>query len=91
MTNSHYIIIKGMKTNVKTKKKILKQIGERIKLYRKLAKLSQETLAFDIGVDRTYIGGIEQGLKSPSLYCLFMIAKRLNLDFKTLLDIDMDI
>lgn len=80
-----------MKTQLRLKKKILTQIGERVRFYRKTLQLSQETLAFDIGVDRTYIGGIEQGLKSPSLYCLFQIAKRLNIDLKTLVDIDMTI
>lgn len=80
-----------MKTKTRLKKKILTQIGERVRFYRKTLQLSQEALAFDIGVDRTYIGGIEQGLKSPSLYCLFQIAKRLNLDLKTLVDIDMNI
>lgn len=79
-----------MKTKTRLKKKILTQIGERVRFYRKALQLSQEALAFDIGVDRTYIGGIEQGLKSPSLYCLFQIAKRLNLDLKTLVDIDMN-
>lgn len=80
-----------MKTQLRIKKKILTRIGERVRFYRKTLQLSQETLAFDIGVDRTYIGGIEQGLKSPSLYCLFQIAKRLNIDLKTLVDIDMNI
>jgi transcriptional regulator with XRE-family HTH domain len=45
--------------------------------------ISQETLAFLIGVDRTYIGAIEQGLRSPSIYCLFVLANALDTSDKT--------
>lgn len=44
--------------------------------------ISQENLAFQIGADRTYIGAIEQGLRSPSIYCLYMLSKALNVELK---------
>lgn len=42
-------------------KKILKTIGGNIREIRKEKGLSQEALAFECSMDRTYIGGIERG------------------------------
>ncbi len=69
------------------KKKLLKKLGININFYRNKLNLTQENLAFDIGVDRTYISAIEQGLKSPSLYCLYAMAQRFGVELKDLLDI----
>ena len=41
--------------------------------------LSQEDLALIAGLDRTYISGIERGIRNPTLTVLFQIAKGLNL------------
>lgn len=41
---------------------ILSALGERIKLCRHAADKSQETLAFEALVDRTYISSIERGI-----------------------------
>lgn len=79
-----------MKTKIRLKKKILKSLGQRVKFYRNQIQLSQEALAFDIGVDRTYIGAIEQGLRSPSIYCLFTMANRLNISLKDLVDFNIN-
>ena len=77
-----------MQTNSKLKSKILKQIGINVQLYRRKANISQEILANEIGVDRTYISAIELGIKSPSLYCLYLLAKKLNISMKDLIDIN---
>ena len=77
-----------MQTNSKLKSKILKQIGVNVQLYRRKANISQEILANEIGVDRTYISAIELGIKSPSLYCLYLLAKKLNISMKDLIDIN---
>ena len=79
-----------MQTNQTIKRKILKHLGINIKFYRTKLNLSQETLAFDVNVDRTYITAIEQGAKSPSIYCLYLIANRLNVSLKDLLDINVN-
>ena len=76
-----------MQVNQSLKKKILKKIGLNIKLYRLKANFSQENLAFEIGVDRTYISAIELGIKSPSLYCLYLLSQKLGVPFKELFDI----
>lgn len=78
-----------MKVKIRLKKKLLKALGQRIKLFRLKRGISQETLAFQIGVDRTYIGAIEQGLRSPSIYCLYMLSKSLNINLKDLADFNL--
>lgn len=52
-------------------------LGKRIKQCRHAAEKSQETLAFEAHVDRTYISSIERGIANPSIetlanicYCL---------------------
>lgn len=79
-----------MQTNQTIKRKILKHLGINIKFYRTKLNISQEALAFDINVDRTYITAIEQGAKSPSIYCLYLLAQRLGVSLKDLLDINVD-
>lgn len=79
-----------MKTKVRLKKKILKSLGVRVKHFRNLKGISQETLAFQIGVDRTYIGAIEQGTRSPSVYCLFIIANALDISLNELMNITIE-
>ncbi len=79
-----------MKTRIRLKKKILKNLGLRLKHFRTLKGISQENLAFQVGLDRTYIGAIEQGLRSPSIYCLFILANALNTSLKELIDITIE-
>ncbi|MCL2658225.1 MAG: helix-turn-helix domain-containing protein [Betaproteobacteria bacterium] len=45
-------------------------LGQRIKQCRHAADKSQETLAFEAQVDRTYISAIERGLANPSVETL---------------------
>ncbi len=44
-----------------------KKFGQRVKQLRKEKGLTQEDLAFKIGVDRSYMGFIERGEKNPTL------------------------
>ena len=45
---------------------------------RKRMKISQETLADECKLDRTYISLLERGLRQPSLSTIFSIAKALS-------------
>jgi transcriptional regulator with XRE-family HTH domain len=45
-------------------------LGERLKQCRHAANKSQETLAFDAHIDRTYISAIERGVANPSIETL---------------------
>ena len=75
---------------MRIKKKILKALGQNVRFYRLKNKISQESLAFQIGVDRTYIGAIEQGLRSPSIYCLYMLSRALNITLKDLAEFSIE-
>lgn len=67
-----------------TTNKLFKTFGLRIKELRKQKGISQESLAGLAGLDRTYIGGIERGLRNPSLKNISKIAKSLNVSLKDL-------
>jgi transcriptional regulator with XRE-family HTH domain len=57
---------------------LLKQLGVRVKLLRQEMGLSQEELAYQADIDRTYISQIERGVCNPSLLILFSVARALN-------------
>jgi transcriptional regulator with XRE-family HTH domain len=64
---------------VKTSKNLI-ELGNQIREIRKKKGLSQEQLAFDAGVDRSYIGGIERGERNVSFLTLIKIAECLDCD-----------
>ncbi|WP_175957844.1 helix-turn-helix transcriptional regulator [Burkholderia sp. BCC0405] len=53
-------------------------LGKRIKECRHAVEKSQETLAFEALVDRTYISAIERGIANPSIETLANICYSLN-------------
>lgn len=53
--------------------------GKRVAELRKNAGYSQEQFAFKCGVDRTYIGVVERGEKSPTLNTIDKIASALGI------------
>ena len=64
------------------------QTGERIRYFRVLKRLSQEELALNAGINPTYIGHIERGLKCPTIDTLSKICIALNITLSQLLDFD---
>jgi transcriptional regulator with XRE-family HTH domain len=48
-------------------------LGEAIRRARKAAGISQEELAFEADIDRTYVSQLENGHKSPTVDVLFRI------------------
>lgn len=56
-------------------------IGKVLKEEREARHLSQENLAFDAGLHRTYISQIERGLKNVTVKVLFDITKAMNMGF----------
>jgi transcriptional regulator with XRE-family HTH domain len=52
-------------------------LGRNVRTRRRQLGLSQETLAEIVGIDRTYISGIERAVRNPSLDLIVKIAKRL--------------
>jgi transcriptional regulator with XRE-family HTH domain len=51
------------------------KLGKKVKQLRTDAKLSQEQLGEVTGLDRTYISGIERGVRNPSFINLEKLAK----------------
>lgn len=60
-------------------------LGRTIKGLRINLGLSQEALAFEAGIDRSYIGGIERGEHNLALINLLKIAKTLGIPASELL------
>jgi transcriptional regulator with XRE-family HTH domain len=58
---------------------ILVELGKNIVAIRKKLGLSQEALALEAGLDRTYVGGIERGERNVAVLNLYRIAKTLNI------------
>ncbi|MDR7079566.1 transcriptional regulator with XRE-family HTH domain [Neobacillus niacini] len=52
-------------------------IGEVIRTLRKAKGMTQEELANEINLDRSYLSEIERNLKAPSLYTIFKLTKGL--------------
>lgn len=48
--------------------------------------LSQEQLAFDSGVHRTYVSGVERGVRNPTVTVVERIAKALRVPASALLE-----
>ncbi|MEA5538157.1 helix-turn-helix transcriptional regulator [Limnoraphis robusta Tam1] len=53
--------------------------GQILKQKRETLKLTQEQLAFEVGLHRTYISLLERGIKSPTLDVIFRISMALNI------------
>ena len=63
---------------VKTKEASLVKLGLKIKSLRQDLGMSQEHLALEAGLDRTYVGGIERGERNVALLNLIKLAKTLH-------------
>lgn len=63
-----------------------KVFGKRVAELRKKAGYSQEQFAFKCGVDRTYVGVVERGEKSPTLNTIEKIAYALGISKSELFD-----
>ena len=65
---------------------VTERFGERIRTLRKKRGLSQEDLAELCGLDRTYISGIERGLRNVALRNIEALAKALDVSISDLFD-----
>lgn len=60
-------------------------IANVIRKYRNNVLLSQEKLAEEVGIHRTYVSQIERGLKSPTLHILLKFASTFNISLTQLI------
>jgi len=64
----------------------LKALGILARKRRENLNISQEELAMRSNLDRTYISGIERGVRNPSLTALLSLAEGLGLSISQLLN-----
>lgn len=64
---------------------LLREFGDRLRTARRQAGLSQEALAHQAGLHRTYIGSVERGERNIALLNILTLATVLDTDADTLL------
>ena len=60
-------------------------VGKNVRLHRKKLGISQEELAFRADLHRTYVSGVERGVRNPTAVILGRLAKALEVDPSVLL------
>jgi transcriptional regulator with XRE-family HTH domain len=63
---------------------VRQRVGENVRRIRKALGLSQEKLAFECEVHRTYISGVERGVRNPTILVLERIAVALRCEIAEL-------
>ena len=71
---------------MKREDKIVRNFAVRIRNLRQQKGLSQERLAEEAGIHRTYLGGIETARRNPSLRNIIRIAGALGVPVKELFE-----
>lgn len=64
---------------------IRKRVGENVRRLRVEAGLSQEQFAFEADMHRTYVSGVERGIRNPTVTVLERMAKALKVKPESLL------
>jgi transcriptional regulator with XRE-family HTH domain len=64
------------------------KLGKRVKIIRLESGLSQEKLSIATGLSQTYISGIENGTRNPSIKTLDKLAKALHVKISDITDFD---
>ncbi len=65
---------------MKRKHPALIKLGKRIRELRKAKGFSQEDFAHEVGLDRTYMGGVERGERNIAALNIIRIAKTLKVE-----------
>lgn len=63
----------------------LAALGQAVRRHREGLGLSQEQFAFEVELDRTYVSGIERGVRNPTVGTLLRLTKALGVTPGTLL------
>lgn len=70
------------------KREVTLAVGQRIKYFRHMRSISQESLALRANINPAYFGQVERGLKCPTIDTLYKIANALEVPLSELLRID---
>ncbi|KAA1280737.1 XRE family transcriptional regulator [Citrobacter pasteurii] len=73
---------------MKNTSSIQAQFGAHLKKLRLQSGLSQEAFADKCGLDRTYVSGIERGVRNPTLEVISVLGKGLDMDIKELFNFE---
>lgn len=65
---------------------VTKRVGANLRRAREELGISQEDLADRAGLHRTYVSGVERGIRNPTVTVLEKIAKALKVKSSTLLE-----
>ena len=65
---------------------VRRRVGLNVRRFREELGASQEQLAFDAGLHRTYVSGVERGVRNPTVVVLEKIAKALKVPSSRLLE-----
>lgn len=71
---------------MKNTSSIQAQFGAHLKKLRLQSGLSQEAFADKCGLDRTYVSGIERGVRNPTLEVINVLAQGLEIEIKSLFE-----
>jgi len=61
-------------------------VGKNLKRYREAKALSQEALAFEADLHRTYVSGVERGIRNPTVVIISRLALALDVEPYKLLE-----
>ena len=64
---------------------VRKTVGRNVRRLREEVGLSQEKLALEADLDRTYVSGVERGVRNPTIVVVARIAKALKIEPNKLL------
>lgn len=73
---------------MKNTSSIQAQFGAHLKKLRLQSGLSQEAFADKCGLDRTYVSGIERGVRNPTLEVINVLAQGLEVKIQILLEFE---
>jgi len=65
---------------------ICRRVGQNVRKFRQAKGWSQEEFADECGLHRTYVSGVERGVRNPTVTVLHKIAKALKVPAGQLLD-----
>lgn len=83
-------MIVSMSDLVTDKEKLQRLFGAVLKDVRTKKGVSQQALALDCDLDRTYISLLERGLRTPTLHTIFVLADQLGASPADILQLVMD-
>ncbi len=66
-----------MKPRAPEVRAFLRRFGAAVRAQREARGLSQEELGFEADLDRTYVSGVERGVRNPTVVTIFALARAL--------------